>query len=105
MLCFHCGYHGQVVRYCIERKAIFDLSRAHRQNAERLQTVKEYCRPITRGSSQSRIILDSLLYNAIDPYIHIDALAFLQADDYIFIVGHGKLVISTTLTENILTRS
>ncbi|GFS62888.1 CCHC-type domain-containing protein [Trichonephila clavipes] len=43
--CFHCGRHGHVMRYCRERKAVFDNSRNRRRNFDDVGTEEEIRRP------------------------------------------------------------
>ncbi|GFU79010.1 CCHC-type domain-containing protein [Trichonephila clavipes] len=44
-VCFHCGRHGHVMRYCRERKAVFDNSRNRRRNFDDVGTEEEIRRP------------------------------------------------------------
>ncbi|GFX35682.1 retrovirus-related Pol polyprotein from transposon 297 [Trichonephila clavipes] len=44
-VCFHCGRPGHVMRYCRERKAVFDNSRNRRRNFDDVGTEKEIRRP------------------------------------------------------------
>ncbi|GFV03218.1 CCHC-type domain-containing protein [Trichonephila clavipes] len=62
-VCFHCGRPGHVMRYCRERKAVFDNSRNRRRNFDDVGTEEEIRRPIsscrftpspTRGRSPIR---------------------------------------------------
>ncbi|XP_055927012.1 uncharacterized protein LOC129958511 [Argiope bruennichi] len=46
-VCFHCGRPGHVVRYCRERKAVFDNYRRRQQNFETDAEEEEYRRPNT----------------------------------------------------------
>ncbi|GFV10343.1 CCHC-type domain-containing protein [Trichonephila clavipes] len=41
-VCFHCGRPGHVMRYCRERKAVFDNSRNRRRNSTTLALKKKY---------------------------------------------------------------
>ncbi|GFU58420.1 hypothetical protein TNCV_58311 [Trichonephila clavipes] len=41
-VCFHCGRPGHVMRYCRERKAVFDNSRNRRRNFDDVGTEKKY---------------------------------------------------------------
>ncbi|GFV03822.1 CCHC-type domain-containing protein [Trichonephila clavipes] len=40
-VCFHCGRPGHVMRYCRERKAVFDKSRNRRRNFDDVGTEEE----------------------------------------------------------------
>ncbi|GFW03079.1 CCHC-type domain-containing protein [Trichonephila clavipes] len=40
-VCFHCGRPGHVMRYCRERKAVFDNSRNRRRNCDGVGTEEE----------------------------------------------------------------
>ncbi|GFV90944.1 CCHC-type domain-containing protein [Trichonephila clavipes] len=62
-VCFHCGRPGHVMRYCRERKAVFDNSRNRRRNFDDVGTEEEIRRPNssrrftpspTRGRSPKR---------------------------------------------------
>ncbi|GFY51669.1 CCHC-type domain-containing protein [Trichonephila inaurata madagascariensis] len=62
-VCFHCGRPGHVMRYCRERKAVFDNYRNRRQNFDDVDTEEEIRRPNsarrstpspTRGRSPTR---------------------------------------------------
>ncbi|GFT21522.1 CCHC-type domain-containing protein [Trichonephila clavipes] len=62
-VCFHCGRPGHVMRYCRERKAVFDNSRNRRRNFDDVGTEEEIRRPTssrrftpspTRGRSPIR---------------------------------------------------
>ncbi|GFV64435.1 CCHC-type domain-containing protein [Trichonephila clavipes] len=44
-VCFHCGRPGHVMRYCRERKAVFDNSRNRRRNFDNVGTEEEIHRP------------------------------------------------------------
>ncbi|GFV23713.1 CCHC-type domain-containing protein [Trichonephila clavipes] len=44
-VCFHCGRPGHVMRYCRERKAVFDNSRNRRRNFDDVGTEEEIRRP------------------------------------------------------------
>ncbi|GFT97557.1 CCHC-type domain-containing protein [Trichonephila clavipes] len=44
-VCFHCGRTGHVMRYCRERKAVFDNSRNRRRNFDDVGTEEEIRRP------------------------------------------------------------
>ncbi|GFU24819.1 hypothetical protein TNCV_2428131 [Trichonephila clavipes] len=44
-VCFHCGRPGYVMRYCRERKAVFDNSRNRRRNIDDVGTEEEIRRP------------------------------------------------------------
>ncbi|GFV88231.1 CCHC-type domain-containing protein [Trichonephila clavipes] len=44
-VCFHCGCPGHVIRYCRERKAVFDNSRNRRRNFDDVGTEEEIRRP------------------------------------------------------------
>ncbi|GFV10701.1 CCHC-type domain-containing protein [Trichonephila clavipes] len=44
-VCFHCGRPGHVMRYCRERKAVFDISRNRRRNFDDVGTEEEIRRP------------------------------------------------------------
>ncbi|GFU78293.1 CCHC-type domain-containing protein [Trichonephila clavipes] len=44
-VCFHCGRPGHVMRYCRERKAVFDNSRSRRRNFDDVGTEEEIRRP------------------------------------------------------------
>ncbi|GFW74866.1 CCHC-type domain-containing protein [Trichonephila clavipes] len=44
-VCFHCGRPGHVMRYCRERKAVFDNSRNRRRNFDDVGTEEELRRP------------------------------------------------------------
>ncbi|GFU11221.1 CCHC-type domain-containing protein [Trichonephila clavipes] len=46
-ICFHCGRPGHVMRYCRERKAVFDNYRNHRQNIDDVDTEEEIRRDQT----------------------------------------------------------
>ncbi|GFU97194.1 transposon Ty3-I Gag-Pol polyprotein [Trichonephila clavipes] len=70
-VCFHCGRPGHVMRYCRERRAIFDNSRNRRRNFDDVGTEEEIRRPNssrrftpspTRGDPQ---------YVVTDPRRHI----------------------------------
>lgn len=57
-VCFHCGRPGHVVRYCRERKAVFDTYRANRRDIGRPPSnegsyADEYSRPAARTLSPS----------------------------------------------------
>lgn len=53
-VCFHCGRPGHVVRYCRERKAVFDNYRARRQNLDDVNADDDFRRPnFTRRSTPS----------------------------------------------------
>ncbi|GFU15286.1 CCHC-type domain-containing protein [Trichonephila clavipes] len=41
-VCFHCGRPGHVMRYCRERKAVFDSSRNRRRNFDDVGTEEKY---------------------------------------------------------------
>ncbi|GFV27262.1 CCHC-type domain-containing protein, partial [Trichonephila clavipes] len=41
-VCFHCGRPGHVMRYCRERKAVFDNPRNRRRNSTTLALKKKY---------------------------------------------------------------
>ncbi|GFU82018.1 CCHC-type domain-containing protein [Trichonephila clavipes] len=41
-VCFHCGRPGHVMRYCRERKAVFDNSRNRRRNFDDVGTEEKY---------------------------------------------------------------
>ncbi|GFU57803.1 uncharacterized protein TNCV_1850641 [Trichonephila clavipes] len=61
-VCFHCGRPGHVMRYCRERKAVFDNSRNRRRNFDDVGTEKKYAdqtllavlRQVPRGRSPIR---------------------------------------------------
>ncbi|GFU41583.1 CCHC-type domain-containing protein [Trichonephila clavipes] len=44
-VCFHCGRPGHVMRYCLERNAVFDNSRNRRRNFDDVGTEEEIRRP------------------------------------------------------------
>ncbi|GFS95274.1 CCHC-type domain-containing protein [Trichonephila clavipes] len=44
-VCFHCGRPGHVMRYCRERKAVFDNPRNRRRNFDDVGTEEEIRRP------------------------------------------------------------
>ncbi|GFW34091.1 CCHC-type domain-containing protein [Trichonephila clavipes] len=44
-VCFHCGRPGHVMRYCREKKAVFDNSRNRRRNFDDVGTEEEIRRP------------------------------------------------------------
>ncbi|GFV65682.1 CCHC-type domain-containing protein [Trichonephila clavipes] len=44
-VCFHCGRPGHVMRYCRERKAVFDNSRNRRRNFDDVGTEEEIRQP------------------------------------------------------------
>ncbi|GFW18229.1 CCHC-type domain-containing protein [Trichonephila clavipes] len=44
-VCFHCGRPGHVMRYCRERKAVFDNSRNRRRTSDDVGTEEEIRRP------------------------------------------------------------
>ncbi|GFW07397.1 CCHC-type domain-containing protein [Trichonephila clavipes] len=44
-VCFHCGRPGHVMRYCRERKAVFDNYRNRRRNFDDVDTEEEIRRP------------------------------------------------------------
>lgn len=56
-VCFHCGRPGHVVRYCRERRAIFDDYRNNRRNRDdqgsEIRDPTDYNRSITRSTSPS----------------------------------------------------
>lgn len=53
-VCFHCGRPGHVVRYCRERKAVFDSYRTRRQNFDEVDAEEDARRPnFIRRSSPS----------------------------------------------------
>ncbi|GFS92893.1 CCHC-type domain-containing protein [Trichonephila clavipes] len=71
-VCFHCGRPGHVMRYCRERKAVFDNSRNRRRNFDDVGTEEEIRRPNssrrftpspTRGRSPIR------RYRSPSPYL------------------------------------
>ncbi|GFU46932.1 CCHC-type domain-containing protein [Trichonephila clavipes] len=62
-VCFHCGRPGHVMRYCRERKAVFDNSRNRRRNFDDVgteeekyadQTLLAVLRQVPRGRSPIR---------------------------------------------------
>ncbi|GFX91218.1 CCHC-type domain-containing protein [Trichonephila clavipes] len=77
-VCFHCGRPGHVMRYCRERKAVFDNSRNRRRNFDDVGTEEEIRRPNssrrftpspTRGRSPIR------RYRSPSPYRRIQSVA------------------------------
>ena len=74
-VCFHCGRPGHVVRYCRERKAIFDTYRANRRDFARPLSnegpcTDEYRRPASRSPSPgpSRGRSPTRRYRSPSPY-------------------------------------
>ncbi|GFY33225.1 transposon Ty3-I Gag-Pol polyprotein, partial [Trichonephila clavipes] len=70
-VCFHCGRPGHVVRYCRERKTVFDNYRNRRQNFDDVDIEEEIRRPNSaRRSTPSPMRGQSLIrrYRSPSPY-------------------------------------
>ncbi|GFT63151.1 CCHC-type domain-containing protein [Trichonephila clavipes] len=99
-VCFHCGRPGHVMRYCRERKAVFDNSRNRRRNFDDVGTEEKYAdqtllavlrqvheRPIPNTSLQIPV--------AISP-IHHDVILgwdFFRASQAVIDCGQNELVL------------
>ncbi|GFW73449.1 CCHC-type domain-containing protein [Trichonephila clavipes] len=99
-VCFHCGRPGHVMRYCRERKAVFDNSRNHRRNFDDVGTEEEIRRPNssrrftpspTRGRSPIRC------YRSPSPYRRSSQSPgrwdFLEASQAVIDCGQNELVL------------
>ncbi|GFU86100.1 CCHC-type domain-containing protein [Trichonephila clavipes] len=99
-VCFHCGRPGHVMRYCRERKAVFDNSRNRRRNFDDVGTEEEIRRPNssrrftpspTRGRSPIR------RYRSPSPYRRSSQSPgrwdFLEASQAVIDCGQNELVL------------
>ncbi|GFT64227.1 CCHC-type domain-containing protein [Trichonephila clavipes] len=75
-VCFHCGRPGHVMRYCRERKAVFDNSRNRRRNFDDVGTEEEIRRPNssrrftpspTRGRADPQYVVTGPRRHIADP--------------------------------------
>ncbi|GFU73046.1 retrovirus-related Pol polyprotein from transposon 297 [Trichonephila clavipes] len=70
-VCFHCGRPGHVMRYCRERKAVFDNSRNRRRNFDDVGTEEEIRRPNSFSPFYAKSHEADPQYVVTDPRRHI----------------------------------